>query len=96
MAANGRQFDGAVIDPELHRKIVALFAGIFQIEIDSDVEDLDRHEIGNWDSVTHLRLVAEIEEVFETVLSDEEVTTIACLRDVEKILLKRRLHLPTA
>jgi acyl carrier protein len=87
---------GAIVDPELHRKVVAIFADIFQIEINSDVEDIDRAEIGSWDSVSHLRLVAEIEEVFETALSDEEVTTIECLRDVEKILLRQRLHLSTS
>ena len=96
MKMNGSKLDGAFVDPELHRKIVGIFADILQIEVDSDVEDIDRDEIGSWDSVSHLRLVAEIEEVFEMALSDEEVTTIGCLRDVEKILMKRASPLPTS
>jgi acyl carrier protein len=87
---NDGTLGGATIDPELHRKVAAIFADIFQIEIDSDRENIQRDEIGGWDSVSHLRLIAEIEEVFETALSDEEVTEISCLRDVEKILSKRR------
>jgi acyl carrier protein len=84
------KFAGSMVDPELHRKVAAIFADIFQIEIDLDRENIQRDEIGGWDSVSHLRLIAEIEEAFDTALSDEEVTEIACLRDVEKILLKRR------
>ena len=88
MVNNGRKIGGAV-NPDLHRKVVAIFADIFQVEIESDVEDIHRDEIEAWDSVNHLRLVVEIEEVFETSLSDEEVTMIASLRDVERLLINR-------
>jgi acyl carrier protein len=89
LKVNSRELGRAIVDPELHQKVVAIFADIFQVEIESDVEDIHRDEIEAWDSVNHLRLVVEIEEVFETSLSDEEVTTIASLRDVEKLLIDR-------
>jgi acyl carrier protein len=83
--------DGAVVSAELHRKVLTIFADIFQIEIDADDEDIARNEIQAWDSVNHLRLVTEIEELFGVALSDEEVTTIACLRDIEILLSNRCL-----
>ena len=90
------KIDVASVDGELHLKVVAIFADIFQIEIEPDVEDIGRDEIGSWDSVNHLRLVAEIEEIFQIALSDEEVTTIARLREVEKLLLKRGTCVPSS
>ena len=89
MKVNSRELGRVIVDPELHQKVVAIFADIFQIEIESGVQDIDRDEIEAWDSVNHLRLVVEIEEVFEVALSDEEVTAIASLRDVEKLLINR-------
>jgi acyl carrier protein len=89
MSANDNGCNGAVISPQIHQQVVAIFAEIFQIEIDSQVEDIDRTEIEEWDSVNHLRLVAELEEIFQISLSDEEVTTITSLRDVEKLLIGR-------
>jgi acyl carrier protein len=77
------------IDPVLRRKIVAIFADVFQVEIDANVDDISRDEIQAWDSVNHLRLVAEVEELFGIALSDEEVTTIASLNDLEKLLTDR-------
>jgi acyl carrier protein len=76
----------AIVSPELHREILGMFAEVFQIEIVPDLKDLMRSEIAGWDSVNHLRLIAEIEEVFGLSLSDEEVTRIASLRDVEMLL----------
>ena len=80
---------GAIISPELHREVVGMFTEVFQIEIVPEVKDLMRSEIAGWDSVTHLRLITEIEEVFHISLSDEEVTRIASLRDVEVLLAER-------
>jgi acyl carrier protein len=81
--------EGRTIDPALRRKIVAIFADVFQIEIDANADDISRDEIQAWDSVNHLRLVAEVEELFGIALSDEEVTTIASLNDLEKLLTDR-------
>jgi acyl carrier protein len=79
----------AIISPELHREVVGIFAELFQIEIVPELKNLMRSEVDGWDSVNHLRLIAEIEEVFHVSLSDEEVTRIASLRDVEMLLAER-------
>jgi acyl carrier protein len=73
----------------LHRQIVAIFSETFQIEPGLVLEDFKRGENGAWDSINHLRLIAELEEIFHIALSDEEVTRIASLRDVEMLLAER-------
>jgi acyl carrier protein len=79
----------APITPELHRQIVAIFSETFQIDPGSAPEDLKRGQNGIWDSINHLRLISELEEVFQIALSDEEVMRIASLRDVEMLLVER-------
>jgi acyl carrier protein len=86
---DNRLDQAGTISPELHREVVGMFAEVFQIEIEPELKDLVRSEIDGWDSVNHLRLIAEIEEVFHISLSDEEVTRIASLRDVEMLLAER-------
>jgi acyl carrier protein len=81
--------EGEVVDRKLHQKLLTIFADVFQIEIDADAEDIGRDELQAWDSVNHLRLVAEIEELFSIILSDEEVTTIASLSDLKRLLIDR-------
>jgi acyl carrier protein len=81
--------EGEVVDRILHQKLLTIFADVFQIEIDLDAEDIGRDELQAWDSVNHLRLVAEIEELFSIILSDEEVTTIASLSDLKRLLIDR-------
>jgi acyl carrier protein len=79
----------ALITPELHRQIVAIFSETFQIEPGLALEEFKRCENGAWDSINHLRLIAGLEEIFQIELSDEEVTRIASLRDVEMLLAER-------
>jgi acyl carrier protein len=83
----------ALITPELHRQIVAIFSETFQIDPRSAPEDFKRGQNGMWDSINHLRLISELEEVFQIALSDEEVTRIASLRDVEMLLVERGVAL---
>jgi acyl carrier protein len=96
MSEHGNSCNGAVVSAQLHQQIIAIFAEVFQIEIDLQLEEIDRTEIAEWDSINHLRLVAELEEVFQIALSDEEVTSIKCLRDVEQVVLKRNSDLRVA
>ena len=47
------------------------------------LKELMRREIGGRDSLNQLRLIAQNEEGFHISLTDEEVTYIASLRDVD-------------
>ena len=76
---------------ELQEKLWSILADVLQIDIGTEMQNIVRSEVTAWDSVNHLRLVAEIEQVFDTSLSDEEVITISSLSDIEEILVKRAL-----
>ena len=78
----------AIVKPGLHRQMVDIFADIFQLELDPATRDIERREIEQWDSVSHLRLVLEMEQVFDVTLSDDDVLGIASLRDAETVLVR--------
>lgn len=77
---------------DLRRKLAAVFTDVFQVELDADA-DVRREDLDAWDSVNHFRLVMELEQVFGVSLSDDEVTDLMSLRDVEA-LVARRLNGP--
>jgi acyl carrier protein len=74
---------------DVRRELVAIFADIFQIDLDPHVEDLGAGDIAAWDSVNKMRLLMEIEQVFGVSISDEEAIELASLRQAEALLRKR-------
>jgi len=74
---------------DLRRRLAAIFADVFQVEVDPDGPDLRRDDLEVWDSVNHFRLVMELEQAFAVALSDDEVTELMSLRDVETLLARR-------
>jgi acyl carrier protein len=81
------QQNGAHTD--LHRQVVAIFADVFQVDIDPSIENLAQQELEQWDSFNHLRLVSELEEIFQIMLSDEEIPELTTLQRVETLLAQR-------
>ena len=73
----------------LRHQLVGIFSDIFQVDLPPDVEDLTANEIASWDSVNKLRLVLELEQVFDVSLDDTEVVGLASLRDAESLLRQR-------
>jgi acyl carrier protein len=76
------------VNTDLHQQVVEIFADIFQLDLDPATTDIKRDTVEQWDSVNHLRLVLELEQVFGVTLSDDDVLGIASLRDVEAVLTR--------
>lgn len=51
-------------------------------------DDLSRKDVEEWDSMSHLMLVSEIESVFKVALSDDDIIGIHKVSDIKKILKK--------
>ena len=51
-------------------------------------DSISRDDLEEWDSMTHLALVSELEQVFNIILSDDDVTEIKTIGDIKKTLNK--------
>ena len=70
----------------MHAQVIRILNDVMQMELDTQENDVQRTHIEQWDSVNHLRLVMELEETFDTTLSDEEVLSMQSLQQIERIL----------
>jgi len=61
---------------------------ILLLDGDEIRDDLPRKEVDDWDSLTHLMLVSELESTFGITLDDEDVMGVECLGDLKAALRK--------
>jgi acyl carrier protein len=61
---------------------------ILLLDGDKIRDDLPRKEVDDWDSLTHLMLVSELESTFGITLDDEDVMGVECLGDLKAALRK--------
>lgn len=61
---------------------------ILLLEKEQIHDNVSRDDLEEWDSMTHLALVSEFEQVFDIILSDDEVTKIQTIGDIKKTLAK--------
>ena len=73
---------------DMHDGLADILSKILLIEKNDISEDLTRKGIEQWDSMTHLVLISEIEQEFDITFSDEEIAEIQSVKDIESILKK--------
>jgi acyl carrier protein len=64
------------------------FVGALDVPDDIEWESLAYRGVDQWDSVAHMRLVAELEDVFDIVIETEDVIDMSCYPKIKKILGK--------
>lgn len=61
---------------------------ILLLENEQINDNVSRDNLEEWDSMTHLALISELEQVFDIILSDDDVTEIKTIGDIKKTLNK--------
>lgn len=64
------------------------FVDALEVPADVDWEALAYRGIEQWDSVAHMRLVAEIEDVFDVMIDTDDVIDMSSYPKVKAILAK--------
>jgi acyl carrier protein len=82
-----------ILSPENHQKLKDLFIRYFELESNTQVEDISQETLEDWTSVRHLGLVMEIEAEFGVRFIIDEVTEMQSFRDVGSYL-QRKLNSP--
>jgi len=69
------------------------FVDALDVPHDVDWEALAYRGIEQWDSVAHMRLVAEIEDVFDIMIEVDDVIDMSSYRKVTEIVAKYGISL---
>ena len=70
------------------KKFKTILAKILLIEESKINDELSRKTIEEWDSMTHLMLVSELESAFEITMYDDDIIEIQTIADIKKVLKK--------
>lgn len=72
--------------PDLHHQLVSILAEVFQVELPASLEDVTQDELEEWDSFNHLRLVSDLEDIFQITIDDEDIPEMTSLKQVKALL----------
>ena len=75
------------------KKLKNILTKILLIDETEISNGMSRKTVKEWDSMTHLMLVSEIESAFEVTMDDEDIMEIQTVADIKKIL--KKLGIPT-
>lgn len=78
----------------IHAKVIRFLSDVLQADIPPDIEDLHRREFSDWDSINHLRLIMELEEMLGVSLDDEQAADLSSSRQIEALFIKQGVTLP--
>ena len=81
---------------QIHDRVVGILTDLFQLDNVPNANDIHRDEVADWDSVSHLHLILEVEEAFGVELADGEVVEISSARDITTLLERRGISTPVA
>ena len=63
-----------------------IFERVLELDQSNDLENLTYRSIPNWDSVGHMALVAEIEDVFQVELSTQQVLDLSSFNKANELV----------
>ena len=72
--------------PDLHHQLVSILAEVFQVELPASLENVTQEELEEWDSFNHLRLVSDLEDIFQITIDDEDIPEMTSLKQVKALL----------
>jgi acyl carrier protein len=69
--------------------IERIFAEVFAIPEKTVIDSLALRDISSWDSMTHMMLIARMEEQFSVELTGDEIADFRTVNDVREALNRR-------
>ena len=72
---------------EIYEKLTEVFADIFESELTLS-DDMTADEVEDWDSLTHISLIAEVEQVFGMKFQMKEVVNMKNVGEMVDIIAR--------
>ena len=77
---------------DIKDKVYEIVNKILLIDKEKITDSLSRKDIEDWDSMTHLIIISEIEQTFEIILSDDDIADMNSVADIQSIIGKYEIH----
>ena len=69
-------------------KLVNVFVEALGIEKEKVIDSLEYNSIPEWDSVAHMALISELEEMFDIMLDTDDIIDMNSVKKSKEILIK--------
>lgn len=66
-----------------------IFAEVFAIPETTVLDGLALRDISSWDSMSHMMLIARVEETFSVEFTGDEIADFRSVRDIREALSRR-------
>ena len=70
------------------KKLVNVFVEALGIEKEKVIDSLEYNSIPEWDSVAHMALISELEEIFDIMLDTDDIIDMNSVKKSKEILIK--------
>ena len=70
-----------------------IISKILIIDLEKINDSISRDNFKDWDSMTHVVLISELEQEFKITFSDEDIISIKTVGDIKSILQKKGINL---
>ena len=77
----------------MNDRLEKIIREVFDIEAETIDENWTSEDIPDWDSVSHMNLIMEVEKEFKIKIEIEEMFEVEKLKDIVKILEKKNVNL---
>lgn len=71
-----------------NKKLIEAFCNALEIEETIVIDDLKYQSIEQWDSISHMMLIAELEDVFDVEIDTDDVIDMSSVAKAKEILNK--------
>jgi acyl carrier protein len=72
-------------------RLIALISEILRMPPQEIVDSLDMEATGTWDSLSHMELIAAIEDEFGVDLSADEIVSMRSVADIRTVLRAKQI-----
>ena len=74
----------------MRKEIITIMSDVFELNFLEFEGDIKQEDIENWDSLSHLTLVVELEEYFSVSFEPEDISEMNSLEKIQVILQKKK------
>ena len=70
----------------MKNEVKKVIATVFELEINEITDDINQENFPKWDSLQHLNLMIELEEIFEVSFEPEEIAEMVTIDKIIEIV----------